>query len=367
MDSSRYPPPYDPSLVTATMASPTDPDLFSESTMTFGEHLEELRSCLVKSLLWLMVGFAVGLMVGDRMVRAVQGPVEKSLRTHYQGVGRSDYQQFAEQHQENDLPLPYSIAEVNAIIKDGYTFEKYLVHPAAVRTVLEVEAKQDALPTPSDDGSTEVAKLSANLVPLFVWIKSDKDPRMSLIALQAQEAFMIWLKASLVVGFVLVSPMIFYHIWSFVAAGLYPHEKKYVNVFLPFSVLLFLTGALFCFFVVFRFILDFLFGFNASLGIDPSPRISDWLSFALILPIGFGISFQLPLIMLFLERIGVFDVAVYLAKWRIAILAIAVISMLLTPADPISMLAMAVPLTALYFLGILLCRYTPKKESMLDN
>jgi sec-independent protein translocase protein TatC len=113
--------------------------------------------------------------------------------------------------------------------------------------------------------------------------------------------------------------------------------------------------------------LDFLFSFNASMNIDPDPRISEWLSFVLILPLGFGISFQLPLVMLFLNRIGIFSVGAYLEKWRIAILVIFVISMLLTPADPISMMLMAVPLTILYFGGIMLCKWMPRGRNPFDE
>ena len=348
------------------MALQTDEDLFKESTMTFGEHLEELRSCLIKALLWLLVGFAIGLSVGDWMVATIQGPLEKSLKTHYQAAGKREYKQFAAEQDASGQPYPYPVEQVEDFIDAGYTFDKYLVHPSAVRRQLGIDEPQGEQATTSDSEPESATDLEKQLVPLFVWRKSSQDPRVSVIALNPTEAFMIWLKASLVVGFVLASPMIFYHLWSFVAAGLYPHEKQYVHIFFPFSIALFLTGALFCFFIVFRFILDFLFSFNASLGIDPSPRISEWLSFAIILPIGFGISFQLPLIMLFLERIGVFDVPAYISKWRIAVLIIAVASMLLTPADPISMLAMGIPLTALYFLGIALCRYMPKQQSMLD-
>ena len=71
--------------------------------------------------------------------------------------------------------------------------------------------------------------------------------------------------------------------------------------------------------------------------------------------------------MLFLERIGVFDVETYLSKWRIAVLVIFVIGMLLTPADPYSMLLMAIPLTILYFGGVLLCHYLPKAASPYDD
>ncbi len=113
--------------------------------------------------------------------------------------------------------------------------------------------------------------------------------------------------------------------------------------------------------------MTFLFSFNKSLGIDPDPRISEWLGFVLILPLGFGVSFQLPLVMLFLERIGIFDVHAYLSRWRIAILVIFVLSMFLTPADPTSMLLMAAPLTVLYFGGVLLCKYMPRRKSPYDE
>jgi sec-independent protein translocase protein TatC len=90
------------------------------------------------------------------------------------------------------------------------------------------------------------------------------------------------------------------------------------------------------------------------------PRLSEWLSFVLLLPLGFGVAFQLPLIMLFLERIHVFTVKAYLSKWRIAVLLIAVASMVLSPGgDPISMMTMLLPLVGLYFGGIALCKWLP--------
>ena len=93
----------------------------------------------------------------------------------------------------------------------------------------------------------------------------------------------------------------------------------------------------------FEFVLAFLFTFYDWMGIDPDPRITDWLTFVLILPLGFGISFQLPLVMLFLERIGIFTTKTYLSNWRISVLVICFIAMVLTPSDPYSMVLMAMP------------------------
>ena len=100
--------------------------------------------------------------------------------------------------------------------------------------------------------------------------------------------------------------------------------------------------------------------FNEWLGLDPDPRISEWLGFVLILPIGFGLGFQLPLVMLFLERIGIVDVATYASQWRVAVIVIFVVSAVLTPADPYSLLFLAIPLCFLYFGGLGICRWFPR-------
>jgi sec-independent protein translocase protein TatC len=198
-----------------------------------------------------------------------------------------------------------------------------------------------------------------DLVPVLLWQPMVKDSRVSITTLSAQEAFGMYVKAALLVGVVLASPWIFYQLWTFVAAGLFPHEKRYVHIFLPMSIGLFLAGVFLAFFFVFDFVLDYLLQFNAWLGLDPDPRISEWMGFVLILPIGFGIGFQLPLVMLFLERIGIVDVDTYASQWRMAIVIIFVVSAILTPADPYSLLFLAIPLCLLYFGGLAICRWLP--------
>jgi len=194
------------------------------------------------------------------------------------------------------------------------------------------------------------------LVPIEVWEYVDTQ----LQSLQPHEPFLIWMKAGIFAGLVISSPWVFYQIWSFVAAGLYRHEKRLVQWYLPISILLFLAGVAIAFFLVLEPVLTFLFGFNASLGITPQPRLGDWLGFVLFLPLGFGLAFQLPIVMLFLNRIGLVSVQAYLDKWRVAVLLIAFASMILTPADPVSMLLMLVPLVVLYFGGIAMCRWMPR-------
>src|SRR5262249_55977194 len=151
------------------------------------------------------------------------------------------------------------------------------------------------------------------------------------VTLNVQEAFITYMKVAFISGFIFASPWIFYQLWLFVAAGLYPHEQKYVYTYLPMSIGLFFGGAAFCFYGVFPTVLDFLLGFNERMGITPQIRISEYISFAVMLPVVFGISFQLPLVMLFLNKVSILQVQQYREQRRMSILVIAIVSMGLAP------------------------------------
>ena len=339
-------------------------DLFEKSSMTFGEHLEELRIALVKSSIWLGLGMILGLMLATQVVTYMQGPLEKSLENFYK---KKSLREIAE---TTGTPVP---ADLEAWMKDNKVVSQYVW----------IDPRRLSFPPPTAvaDPATavgEAPETAPNANPLVAQYMADADSegtpdpskmiklrmfvgvKASTEALGLQEPFMIWLKAAFVVAAVVASPGIFYHLWQFISSGLYPHERRYVYFFLPTSLILFWSGACLAFFVIFQLVIDFLLDFNASMGIGASPRLTDYMSFALFLPLGFGVAFQLPLAMLVLERLGIFSYETYLSQWRIAVLAIAFISMILTPADMVSMIGMGVPLVALYFLGIAMCKYLPR-------
>jgi sec-independent protein translocase protein TatC len=322
--------------------------------MTFGEHLEELRVALVKSSVWLALGMIVGLLLATRVVSYMQGPLEKSLENFYKK------QSIQEMSKSSGSEVS---ADLQAWMKANKVVSQYVwIDPRRLVLKNPEPSSQEAqdiqnptaeyLSNPDSDGLPDPSKMMK--VRMFVGVKASTE------ALGLQEPFMIWLKAAFVVAAVVGSPGIFYHLWQFIAAGLYPHERKYVYFFLPTSLILFWSGAFLAFFVIFKLVIDFLLDFNASMGIGASPRLTDYMSFALFLPLGFGIAFQLPLVMLVLERLGIFSVETYVSQWRIAVLAIAFISMVLTPADMASMIGMGVPLVGLYFIGIAMCKYLPR-------
>lgn len=329
-------------------------DLFEKSSMTFGEHLEELRIALVKSSIWLALGMFVGLMFATKVVAYMQGPLEKSLENFYKKQSIQEMAKVSGEAVPEDL---------QAWMKSNKVVSQYVwIDPrrlsgkdtASENVQGEADATATYLANADSEGLPDPSKMMK--VRMFVGVKASTE------ALGLQEPFMIWLKAAFVVAVVVASPGIFYHLWQFIAAGLYPHERRYVYFFLPTSLILFWSGACLAFFVIFQLVIDFLLDFNANMGIGASPRLTDYMSFALFLPLGFGIAFQLPLAMLVLERLGVFSVETYISQWRIAVLAIAFISMILTPADIASFIGMGIPLVALYFLGVAMCKYLPRSS-----
>ena len=335
----------------------TDPpaDPLDKTKMSFPSHLEELRKALFKSLAALTLGTLLGLLFGWSVVDYIQTPLRNSLETFYRGQAQEQNLQRLEQKQADGETVPDDLDTAAKTLADqGLVPHSFYVEPQELAR---------ALGQPAPDTPSDLAITRDQLVHLRIYQPLEQDPRLKLISLAGHEPFMVYVKASLVVGAMLASPFIFYFIWDFVAAGLYQHERKYIYIFLPMSLGLFFAGAALAFFVVFDYVLDFLFWFNAQMGINPTPQISEWMGFVLLLPLGFGISFQLPLVMLFLQRIHIFTVEVYLEKWRIAVLVISILSMFLTPADPGSMLLMGVPLIILYFAGIALCHYMPTSEA----
>jgi Tat protein translocase TatC len=236
--------------------------------------------------------------------------------------------------------------------------------------------KKDAVK--AEDGLISIQDLLGDQELVSRWVRIDEpveffaslsraqgrvSGKYRLSTLNPMEAFMAYFKVSLVCGVVLGSPWIFMQIWSFIAAGLYPHEKRLVNVYLPFSLILFLIGALACQFVVIPKAVGALLWFNEWLDLQPELRFNEWLSFAILMPLVFGISFQLPLVMMFLERLGIMTVPMYYSYWKIAFFLIHVVAAILMPTpDIISMECLALPMFGLYGLGILLCRLNPGKS-----
>jgi len=387
------------------MKKPTR-DLFDDSTMSFGEHLEALRLHLIRAIIGLVIAAVICLYNGESIVNFIRRPIDRALRRHSEIEVHDDTAQMkqgwdkfledmgintftelftgtkSEQKQaaqaaaaggKTDLePAPHSGAITVQVGMDELASALHAADPG--RFPAPAPVVHHPAQTPQPTGTAPVDKRAAPdaskmvhltlFAPEFAQFQATVDLTRQAVTLNVQEAFMTYLKVSLVAAVVFASPWIFYQIWQFVAAGLYPHERKYVYLYGSMSLLLFVTGAMFCYYAVFPFVLNFLLGFNSSLKITPQIRLSEWISFAVMLPLMFGISFQLPLVMLFLDRINIFQATVYREQRRMAILVIAILSSILTPADPMSMLLMMFPLIFLYELGIKLCQWMPRADAL---
>lgn len=176
------------------------------------------------------------------------------------------------------------------------------------------------------------------------------------------EPFMLYVNIALIAGIFLASPAILYQVWLFVAPGLYRHEKKWILPFVFFSAACFCTGGWFGYTVAFPMVAQFL----VSMGADFMPvlKIDDYLSILSKILIGMGLVFQTPIVIVFFVRIGVVTEKWLLQKFRYAVLVIFLIAALITPTPDIpTQCAFALPMIALYLLGIALAWLVRKRAT----
>ena len=172
-----------------------------------------------------------------------------------------------------------------------------------------------------------------------------------LQAIAPTEIFFTYVKCALLAGFVLSLPIWFWQIWSFVAPGLYPSEKKTVIPFVLSSTLLFSGGAVFGYSVVFPLMFGFLTGFDSEFVIS-AWTMREVFSLTSRMFLVFGIAFELPLFVFFLSVAGIVDSGQLLRATPYAVLGVFVTGAVLTPPDPVSQVFLAVPLLFLYLLGV---------------
>jgi len=185
----------------------------------------------------------------------------------------------------------------------------------------------------------------------------------SLVFISPQEPFVITLKIALFGGIIIALPMIIYQAWQFVSLALKEKEKRYLLFYGPFSLLLFLSGASFAYFVAIPVGLRFLLSFGGS-SLEPMISVSKYLSFITVTILTFGIVFELPLVSLFLVRIGIISPQFLAKNRKVAIIAIFVLAAILTPSiDAFTQILLAVPLVILYEVSIWLAKWSLFREA----
>ncbi|NQU65328.1 MAG: twin-arginine translocase subunit TatC, partial [SAR324 cluster bacterium] len=181
------------------------------------------------------------------------------------------------------------------------------------------------------------------------------DTGSTMVYIGLPELFFAQMKVAIFAGFFIAFPYLLIELWGFVGPALYGGEKKIYWIFSIFTYLFFIGGALFGYFVVFPFGFDFFLSLAQPGEIMPSLSIGEYLGFAIKLLLAFGFIFEMPLATFILARLGIVTPGIMIRQARVAVLVVFIISAVLTPPDPFTMMLMAGPLILLYLFSIGVC------------
>ena len=176
-------------------------------------------------------------------------------------------------------------------------------------------------------------------------------PGAKLIAIKPTEIFFTYLKCAMLAGFVLSLPVFFYQVWRFVAPGLYPDERRAVVPFVFFSTVLFAGGAIFGYLLVFPVVFGFFTSFDSSFA-ESAWTMQEVFALTTRLFLAFAIAFELPIAVFFLSLTGLVSARQLLAGTPYAVLIMFIVGAMLTPPDFVSQIMLAMPMIALYLLGV---------------
>ena len=342
-------------------------DYFAESRMSFGDHIEELRFHLWRAVIGfgfcIMIAFALDgfgyitgwpIGVGRPAMDFISAPVTEQLEKFY----NRRLQQVMEKLESD--PTLGGINVPSEFIQQGFP-------RAQIDALLQKKPSEEITQMPKPGTDAEIVKLwmrhERPVEEAGALQKAEREigRRPGLSTLSITEAFMVYFKVCMLCGIILSSPWVFYQVWSFIAAGLYPHEKKLVNVYLPMSLGLFLAGVAMCQFGVMPRAVAALLWFNEWLGLEPDLRLNEWLTFAIFMPLVFGISFQTPLVLFFMERLGIVSIETLRGQRKLAIFIMALFVAVATPTpDALTMILLLIPMCGLYELGIFMCWLSPR-------
>jgi Tat protein translocase TatC len=322
-------------------AESLDHDPVEKSRMTLGEHLDELRVRLIRSVLGLCIVFAAGWVVHERIAQIVIAPaVEKAIPW----LNELMLERITTKLVAEGLPSQDSL---ELEFRDGPWLDGF-------------EERLAASPLASGEALSP-AQLSAVVGDKSAAVRHLVRRIPEQLRADASAAGMVfYLKVCFYFALFLGGPYVLWQLWAFIAAGLYRHEKGVVYRYAPFSMGLFLAGVVFGYFYMVPYAQYFL----AEMGIEQFQydlRLELYLNFFTKLSLGLGIVFQLPILMIVLARVGLVEPAAF-SKYRghfwISALIIAAV---LTPPDPYTQVMMAGPMAVLYEVGILLAKIAARK------
>ena len=327
-------------------ATPAAPEPEHEVKLTLWDHLRELRKRVLLCAYGLAAGMAVvGYWVGP-LVDKLMAPVLDALKPPVMSQAAKVALQAAAR-------AP-GLAEAS----------KGALLECATQPVVS-EAAQKLLAALAE--AKGVARALAGALEDCAAMPSVVEPAKKLVYTSAIEPMMVYIKVALYGGVFVAAPWILYQLWQFIAPGLYKKERRVVVPFLFFGTLLFYSGAAFCFWLVMPAAFPAMLQFASSGTMVPMLSISEQLSLVMAMLLGFGVVFEVPVIIGFLAMVGLVT-ADWLAKYRrYAIVFNVTAAAIITPTgDPLNLALMAVPMIIFYEVGIVVARILGKKKPAVE-
>jgi sec-independent protein translocase protein TatC len=287
-------------------------------------------------LLGVFIGLVISLFFGKFFVHLLETP-------YYNAMDKMQ-KELIEQDQEDEKPETEGE-------KDAAKTEDDTAKP-------EVPIVADTIAEPN-----EIDRLRAALEQLraeFEELKAELFKVASatpLTTMAPAEGFKIYLKVCLVFGLLFSSPWVIWQIWAFVSSGLYKKEKQFAHTIAPASTILFIAGSLFFMFVVAPLVMEFFVNFDKMLNVASRWTLLNYVNLVLTMILIFGISFQMPIVIIFAEKVGLVKIEQLTSGRKYVILGIVIAAAMTTPPDVISQISLAVPLYILYEGSILVCRF----------
>ena len=291
--------------------------------MSFGDHLDELRKRLIRSL----IAIAVAILA----LLPFKGPVQEVIIEPYRVQWRAGFTRYV-----NELEA----REVEGTL-DGEE-KGFLTYCRENKAAILDGTKKATHRLPYTTGYP---------VPY------------SLFATGGLEDMMSFMWASLVFALVLAAPVVIWQAWAFIAAGLYKHERRVFYRYFPFMMALLLSGVAFGYWVALPYTLGFLLNIMDPSQVGALLSIGQFLTLLFAMTGAMGLVFQVPLVMIALQRVGLVTHRGFRKNWRMTVLIIFVAAAVFTPPDPVSMLLMSAPMLVLYGLGLVLTAFGRKHEA----
>ncbi|WP_255298424.1 twin-arginine translocase subunit TatC [Brevibacillus dissolubilis] len=201
--------------------------------------------------------------------------------------------------------------------------------------------------------------------PLIQYLKNNSmiETDVNLISLSPADALQIYMQFAFLIGVVVTLPVILYHVWRFVSPGLKPKEKRVSLYFIPATVVLFVIGILFGFYVVYPMTLMFMANFSEAIGVPTSYGISQYFGFLFNMVVPFGFLFEMPIVVMFLTAIGIINPFRLQKVRRFAYFGLAIFAIVVTPADFASDIIVTIPLILLYEFSIWMSKIVFRKKA----